>query len=95
MGEWKKIVDISYGVILMEVSDIRGTKESVRLGSDRLRELAERWPEFPAAYRLGEEVRYGGYLPSKKEAVFMAALLGDVLSEESLQGDDVKKEGQV
>jgi hypothetical protein len=93
MGEWKKVVDLSYGALLIELSGMRETQESVRLSSDRIRELAEHWPDFPAAYRLGEEVRYGGYLPSKREAVFMAELLNDVLSDESLHGDDAKKEG--
>lgn len=72
-GEWDKIVEVAYNAILEEnfSKNKRGIAAGVTISSDDIERLTEQWPDFPAVYRLGEEVRYGGYQAQKQEAVFM------------------------
>ena len=75
-AEWRKIIEQTFAALLREAAALRGTAlHGERLSEDDVQTLAKRWLEFPAAYRLGEEVRYGGFEPDQKEAGFMIGVL--------------------
>lgn len=70
--EWKGVVNAAFDALQREAMALQPRGMVARRpGEEEINELARRWPEFPALWRLGEEVRYGGYEPSKREAVYV------------------------
>lgn len=94
-AEWSKAVDLAFSAVLAEIALIfrKGNKEiSSRLRNEDLKIIAAKWPDFPAIYRLGEEVRYGGYEPNKRESVFISDFLGTLYSHSEQENDKLSGE---
>lgn len=91
LGDHRRVVGAAFDVIVSEIE--RRFPELAASGGGieraKIAPLAGRWKELPTAHRLGEEVRYGGYEPSAKEAAFIAGLARRILaSEESGKAAD-------
>jgi len=69
-GLWRKAAETAWALILAGTMEAEQTAPD-RLRAERLSALAKRWPELPGAYRLGEEIKYGGYEPSRSEARYL------------------------
>lgn len=80
--EWKKAVDLAFAELLRETALQGGSDDPAahRLDSELIAAISQNQPDFAAAYRLGEEVRYGGFTPSRREAAFMVKSLKDMYS---------------
>lgn len=73
------MVEVAYSAILEENLSGRSINRQSRVSfSDNdIEKLTGEWPDFPAVYRLGEEVKYGGYQPQKQEATFIIRFTKD------------------
>jgi len=93
LGDHRQVVGAAFDVIVSEIE--RRFPELAASGGGieraKIALLAGRWKGLSAAHRLGEEVRYGGYEPSAKEAAFIAGLARRILvSAESGKAEDTR-----
>jgi hypothetical protein len=76
-GEWSKLVEVGYNAIIEENSSRESINSKVTFSQEDIENLTANWPDFPVVFRLGEEVRYGGYQPQKQEAAFLIRFVKD------------------
>jgi hypothetical protein len=77
-AQWTKVVDKSMQGISHEIFPER---IFARLIEEELETISKDHPEFPAAYRLWEETRYGGFEPGKQEANFAVKTYRQIVAE--------------
>ena len=84
-GEWDKLVETGYNAIIEENARTSAPGSRVSFSDEDIQSLTSDWPDFPVIFRLGEEVRYGGYQPRKQEAAFLIKFVKDYFNKLNLE----------